>query len=95
MNAQDFLNSRAEHHVRFLFKSQLMMLEELKQHHDINFKKLKESVREQDKGLIEMADYLDDEYYQFFRKKILDIGNSVLREYYNELETLVVEFKFK
>ena len=71
------------------------MLEELKQHHDINFKKLKESVREEDKGLIEMADYLDDEYYQFFRKKILDIGNSVLREYYNELETLVVEFKFK
>ena len=72
-----------------------MMLEELKEHHDINFKKLKKSVNEENRKLVEMADYLDDEYYQFFRKKILDIGNSVLREYYNELETLVVEFKFK
>lgn len=71
------------------------MLEELKEHHDINFKKLKKSVNEENRKLVEMADYLDDEYYQFFRKKILDIGNSVLREYYNELETLVVEFKFK
>ena len=29
------------------------------------------------------------------RKKILDIGNSVLRDYNSELETLTVEFRFK
>ena len=42
-----------------------------------------------------MADYFDKDHYDLYRKKILDNGNSVLREYNNELETLTVEFKFK
>jgi uncharacterized protein YdaT len=46
-------------------------------------------------SLIKQADYFDENYYQIYRKKILDIGNSVLRDYYNELDNLVVEFKFK
>ena len=94
MNAQDFLNDRSDHHIRFLFKSYLMMLEDVKNAHDINFKKLYESMPE-NSDLIKMADYFDEEHYNNYRKKVLDIGNSVLREYYNELENLVVEFKFK
>ena len=94
MNAQDFLNDRSDHHIRFLFKSYLMMLEDVKAVHDINFKKLYESMPEKS-DLIKMADYFDEEHYNNYRKKVLDIGNSVLREYYNELENLVVEFKFK
>ena len=46
-------------------------------------------------SLISLGDYFDEEYYNQYRKKILDIGNSVLRDYNSELETLVVEFKFK
>jgi len=94
MNAQDFLNDRAAHHVRFLFKSYLGMLEDLKNTHYIHFKKLKESLPENE-ALIKQADYFDDEFYQIYRKKVLDVGNSVLRDYYSELESLVVEFKFK
>lgn len=94
MNAQDFLNDRAAHHVRFLFKSYLGLLEEIKKTHEIEFKKLEQSMPEK-QSLIKQADYFDENYYQIYRKKILDIGNSVLRDYYNELDNLVVEFKFK
>ena len=41
MKAQEFLNNRADHHIRFLFKFSLAMLEDLKNTHEINFNKLK------------------------------------------------------
>ena len=95
MNAQDFLNDRSDHHVRFLFKSFLGILEDLKKSHEINFEKLYEALPEEHHSLISLGDYFDEEYYNQYRKKVLDIGNSVLRDYNNELETLTVEFKFK
>jgi hypothetical protein len=42
-----------------------------------------------------MADYFDEEHFYNYRKKVLDIGNSVLRDYNSELDTLHVEFRFK
>jgi len=95
MKAQDFLNDRSDHHVKFLFKSYLLMLEDLKKTHEINFNKLYDELPEEYHSLINMADYFDEDYYQNYRKKVLDIGNSVLRDYNSELENLVVEFKFK
>ena len=95
MKDQDFLNDRSDHHVKFLFKSYLLMLEDLKKTHEINFNKLYDELPEDQHSLINMADYFDEDYYQNYRKKILDIGNSVLRDYNSELENLVVEFKFK
>jgi len=95
MKAQDFLNDRSDHHVKFLFKSFLLTLEDLKKTHEINFNKLYDELPEEYHSLINMANYFDEDYYQNYRKKILDIGNSVLRDYNSELENLVVEFKFK
>jgi hypothetical protein len=95
MNAQDFLADRSDRHIRFLFKSFLSILEELQDNHQINFGKLKNSIPEKYYDLVEMADYFDEDYFEIYRKKILDVGNSVLREYNNEIETLTVEFKFK
>ena len=71
------------------------MLEDLKKTHEINFNKLYEELPDEQQGIINMADYFDEDYYQNYRKKILDIGNSVLRDYNSELENLTVEFKFK
>ena len=95
MKAQDFLNDRSDHHVKFLFKSYLLMLEDLKKTHEINFNKLYDELPKEYHSLINMADYFDEDYYQNYRKKVLDIGNSVLRDYNSEVETLKVEFKFK
>tara|TARA_A100001015_G_scaffold311509_2_gene414905 strand:+ start:102 stop:389 length:288 start_codon:yes stop_codon:yes gene_type:complete len=95
MKAQDFLNDRSDHHVKFLFKSYLLILEDLKKTHEINFNKLYDELPKEYHSLINIADYFDEDYYQNYRKKVLDIGNSVLRDYNSELENLVVEFKFK
>ena len=95
MNAKDFLNDRSDHHIKFLFKSFLGILEALQNNHAVNFKKLYESLPEEQHKLIKMADYFDETQYSHYRKKVLDIGNSVLRDYNSELETLTVEFKFK
>ena len=95
MIAKEFLNERSDHHIRFLFKSFLGILEDLKNNHDINFSKIRDSVPQEYQDLIDMADYFDEDYFYNYRKKVLDIGNSVLRDYNSELDTLHVEFRFK
>jgi len=95
MIAEKFLYDRSDHHIRYLFKSFLLTLEEMQKVHQINFDKLYDNLPQDKHALIEMADYFDQEHYELYRKKILDIGNSVLRDYNSELETLSVEFRFK
>jgi|TARA_R100000081_G_C4685257_1_gene99637 hypothetical protein len=94
MDAEKFLNDRADHHIRYLFKAFLGIMEDLKNNHEVNFEKLYDNIPEEHHSLLEMGDYFDEKYYNLYRKKVLDIGNSVLREYNNELENLTVEFKF-
>jgi hypothetical protein len=95
MIAKDFLNDRSDHHIRFLFKFFLQTLEEMQGVHEINFEKLYDNLPKEIHPLIEMADYFDDDHYEIYRKRVLDIGNSVLRDYNNELDNLTVEFRFK
>jgi hypothetical protein len=95
MIAKDFLYDRSDHHIRYLFKYFLQTLEEMQKIHEINFEKLYDNLPEEKHDLIEMADYFDEEHYELYRKKVLDIGNSVLRDYNSELENLTVEFRFK
>lgn len=95
MNGKDFLNDRSDYHIRHLFKSFLGVLEDLKAHHEINFAKLYDSIPEKHHDVLEMSDYMDEEYFQLYRKKVLDLGNSALRDYNSEIENLTVEFRFK
>ena len=95
MIAKEFLYDRSDHHIRYLFKSFLLTLEEMQKVHEINFEKLYSNLPKESHSLIEMADYFDADHYEMYRKKILDIGNSVLRDYNSELENLTVEFRFK
>tara|TARA_B110000483_G_scaffold165381_1_gene195763 strand:- start:295 stop:585 length:291 start_codon:yes stop_codon:yes gene_type:complete len=95
MKAQDFLNDRSDYYIRFLFKSFLNTLEDLQSHHEINFGKLYDSLPKEYHSIVEMADYFDEDHFQAYRKRVLDNGNSVLRDYNNEVENLIVEFRFK
>jgi hypothetical protein len=95
MIAKEFLNDRSDHHIRFLFKYFLQTLEEMQTIHEINFAKLYDNLPPESHPIVEMADYFDEEHYELYRKKILDIGNSVLRDYNSELDNLTVEFRFK
>lgn len=94
MDAQDFLAERSDRALRTLFKGFLKILEDVRREHEINFDKLRGSLPD-DVDLIDMADYFDDERFQAYRKKVLDLGNEMLREYQSELENFKVTFVFK
>jgi hypothetical protein len=94
MDAQKFLNDRTDRAIRTLMRGFLETMEDLQSEHDINFAKLRKHLPEQE-SLIDMADYLDDDRFGHYRKKILDLGNGVLREHQSELENFRVEFKFR
>ena len=95
MIAKEFLYDRSDHHIRYLFKTFLQTLEEMQKVHEINFEKLYDNIPDKYHSLIEMADYFDSDHYEIYRKKTLDNGNCVLRDYNSELENLTVEFRFK
>lgn len=80
--------------IKTLFKSFLVILEDLNIEHKIEFGKLKEKLPKKYRDIIDQADYFNEEKKQYLRKKVLDIGNEVIREVNEELSKNNVEFKF-
>ena len=94
MDAQNFLAEKSDRALRALFRGFLIILEDINREHSINFGKLRDSLPE-DIDLIDMADYFDEERFAAYRKKVLDLGNGILRDYQTELENFEVKFIFK
>lgn len=93
MEAKDFLCERQNKSTKSLFKGFLILLEDLYTEHQINFNKLKKNIPEH-KDVINQADYFDKDKLQYYRKKILDIGNESIRESNSDLEKFTINFKF-
>ena len=70
MDARGLLGEHYHRNTKKLFKSFLILLEDLKTDHDIHFCKLRKNLPEH-KALIEQADYFDEKKMQYLRKKIL------------------------
>jgi len=68
-------------------------LEDLYTEHQINFNKLKKNIPEHE-NVINQADYFDKDKLQYYRKKILDIGNESIRESNSNFEKFTINFKF-
>ena len=94
MDATGLLGEHYHRNTKRLFKSFLVLLEDLRVEHDINFSKLKKSLPEHEQ-LVEQADYLDDEKMRYLRKKVLDIGNENIRSNEDDLEKFTIHFEFK
>lgn len=94
-NDNELLQERYEKHIKDLFKSFLVVLEDLKNDHEIHFKKLKKSLPLEYHNLVSQADYFDDEKMQYLRKKVLDSGNNSMRDQNEDLQKFTVHFKFK
>ena len=94
MEAKDFLSDRFNGSTKSLFKSFLVLIEDLHEDNQISFAKLKRSLPEH-ADLIDQANYFDHEKMQYLRKKILDMGNESIRDSKNDLEKFIVEFNFK
>ena len=93
MEAKEFLCDKQNKSTKSLFKGFLVLLEDLYTEHQIHFKKLKQNAPEY-KELIAQADYFDKDKLQYYRKKVLDIGNESIRETNSDLEKFTINFKF-
>jgi hypothetical protein len=94
MDAKGLLGEHYSRNTKRLFKSFLVLLEDLKTEHEIHFCKLRKNLP-QHKELIEQADYFDDQKMQYLRKKILDTGNENIRTNDDDLEKFTIHFEFK
>ena len=93
MDARGLLGEHYHRNTKRLFKTFLVLLEDLKNDHDIHFCKLRKNLPEH-KTLIEQADYFDEKKMQYFRKKVLDMGNDNIRSNDDDLEKFTIEFEF-
>ena len=94
MEAKDFLSDRFNDSTKSLFKSFLVLVEDLHSDNQIAFHKLKKHLPEH-ADIIDQANYFDQDKMQYLRKKILDMGNESIRDSQNDLEKFIVEFNFK
>ena len=75
-----------------LYKSFLIMMEDMHHQHKTNFTKLK-MVLPEESNLIDQADYWTEETMEHLRKRILDTGNHSLREILGQLEQFQLTIK--
>jgi hypothetical protein len=94
MEAKDFLSDRFNGSTKSLFKSFLVLMEDLYTENQISFHKLKKHLPEHS-SIIDQANYFDEDKMQYLRKKILDMGNESIRDSQNDLEKFTVKFNFK
>jgi hypothetical protein len=94
MEAKDFLSDRFNGSTKSLFKSFLVLIEDLHTENQIAFHKLKKHLPEHT-DIINQANYFDEDKMQYLRKKILDMGNESIRDSQNDLEKFTVKFNFK
>lgn len=94
MEAKDFLSQRVNGATKSLFKSFLVLVEDLHTENQIAFHKLKKHLPEHS-DIIDQANYFDQDKMQYLRKKILDMGNESIRGSNDDLEKFIIEFNFK
>jgi len=89
---KELLEFQINRNIINLYKSFLVMLEDMHDQHDNNFNKLKRALP-RDQHLIDQADYWDEDRMEYLRKKILDSGNHSLREIMGQLEQFNLTIK--
>lgn len=75
-----------------LFKSFLVILEDLQEEHRSSYLRLLEQMPEELKPLVSQADYFSDRKMEWLRKRVLDLGNEAIRE---GEEWIEITFLFK
>jgi len=75
-------------HITYLFKNFLNLLEDIKFNHDNNYEKLAACLNEEQKDILELSNFLDQQSFQHYRKRILDHGNSAIRNLEKDIEII-------
>lgn len=93
--ARDMLSEEYGRSVRDLFKSFLILIEDLNEDHKINFSKLKSNLPSEYHSVIDQADYFDEIKLKYLRKKILDMGNENIRNVQSNYSKYTISFDFQ
>lgn len=73
-----------------LYKRYLNILEDIQEEHISMLNKLNKNI---DLEALKNVDYFDDNKYNYFRKKVLDLGNEALREIDKNFDFLDLKIK--
>jgi len=87
---KELLSYQISRTITKLFKHQLTLLEDIQQEHKSTLNRVDDLVSE---DFIKMIDFLDEERYGYYRKKILDSGNETIRDVERLLESFEIQIK--
>ena len=73
-----------------LYKRHIEIIEDVKMDHRIFLNKIKNRIPEEE---LNNLDYFNDQKYNLIRKKILDSGNEVIRDFEKSIENLEISLK--
>jgi len=86
IHLKEFVLFQLQRNIVNLYKSYIILSEDLHREHQVFLKKLEDSGVS--KELIKKLDYFDDSKYTYIRKRVLDLGNEInrdLEKYFNLL----------
>lgn len=89
---KELLNFQVNRNVINLYKSFLIIMEDMHDQHRSNHAKLKQALPD-NAELINQADYWDESRMEYLRKKILDNGNDALREIIGQIDQFNLTIK--
>lgn len=94
MDPDQSLQALYAKNTKVLFKSFLILIEDLNDDHLRNFEKLRRVIPKEYHAILDQADYFDQKKLQYLRKKILDLGNDSIRTAEDSFENFTISFKF-
>ncbi len=94
IDGQELLKFQLARNVTQLYKTFLVMVEDLNKENEIAFQKLKRQIPSHTSSL-DCANYFDDAKMEYVRKKILDAGNGCIRTMSGEIESFDINVNIK
>ena len=76
-NIKDILSFQIHRNIINLYKRYLNLIEDIQEEHINMLNKLNKKI---DQETLKNVDYFDENKYNYYRKKILDLGNETIRE---------------
>jgi len=89
----DVLRFQIDKEIRLLFKTLLVVMEDLAEDHDTALAKIEEALPSEYKKYVNLADYLDEAKAARIRSRILDAGNDALRAADKHIQNFDIGFK--
>jgi hypothetical protein len=85
------IKAKVRHSINRLLKNYLLLLEELADEHDEAMGKVVDSIPDQYKPLIIVADHFGESRFNAIRKRVLDSGNDSIRELEEAINNLRIQ----